>query len=646
MIDRGGGSTPSKRPRPPLSLMDVNTRHQVHIESHRAHIAASFQKFLKGMRRDIETRLLPKDLTEYSRVRMENMLDHVRGDLKDRYGKYYGVWREQIVDFAEYDAEFQGKTMKELFDIDFDLPSRAQLRSAVLSSPLTGIKGPNNGMTLREFYADWAGRRSAQIEGVISRGYYQGLTTAQIVREVIGTKSAHYNDGELARSYRDMETMTRTAVQHAATQARVETLRENDDVVSGLQVVATLDDRTSLLCMSMDGKILDLDTQNLPPYHPGCRSTVVPVLKPPFDELGAGGTRIAKGPDGSEVVPAETTYFEWLKTRPAEFQDSALGPRRAELLRNGGLTAERFSELNLGRNFEPRTLEEIRRLEPAAFAIVENSKNTVAMESGDAGPPASEAPQNPFTPDAYSQERKAAAALYISDEDADAAFRAKSGEVWIASSEEAREAAVAYTGGSGKFNRPLRGYDKDWSQYTYKGVGNVGLNNEGAGEKIRLLTEMIDKSTYEQDVMSIRGYSVPGTEVFLGLDKDSLKKMTIEELKDKIINKDFTDESFLSTGASKDSAFTFEDVIYNIYCPSGTKMLYMEPFSDFGEGNVGGLSGIDWDGKAPALSLGGELELLIQRGTTFRITDVMRNEKGKIVFDMEVVSQSKNKIPR
>jgi len=377
MIDRGGGSTPPKRG---LSLMDVNTRHQVHIEQHKAHITESFQKFLKGMKRDIENRLLPKDLSEYSRARMENLLEHVHDDLKDRYGKYYGVWREQIVDFASYDAEFQGKTMKQLFDVDFDLPSRAQLRSAVLS-PITGMNGINNGMTPRQLYADWVGRGVKRVEGIISRGYYQGLTTQQIVREVVGTKSAHYNNGEMARLYRDMETMTRTVVQHAATQARIETLRENDDVVGGLQVVATLDDLTSLLCMSMDGRILDLDTQNLPPYHPGCRTAIVPVLKPPFDDLGAGGTRIAKGPDGSEVVPAETTYFEWLKTQPAEFQDSALGPRRAELLRNGGLTAERFSELNLGRNFEPRTLAEIKALEPAIFQRVQDTTNGLTQDS-------------------------------------------------------------------------------------------------------------------------------------------------------------------------------------------------------------------------------------------------------------------------
>ena len=52
--------------------------------------------------------------------------------------------------------------------------------------------------------------------------------------------------------------------------------------------------------------------------------------------------------------PASQTYYEWLKTQPAEF-DIAIGTTRAKLLRSGGLSAERFAELQLGTNFQPLT---------------------------------------------------------------------------------------------------------------------------------------------------------------------------------------------------------------------------------------------------------------------------------------------------
>jgi len=43
--------------------------------------------------------------------------------------------------------------------------------------------------------------------------------------------------------------------------------------------------------------------------------------------------------------------------------------------------AERFAKLNLGRNFEPRTLKEIKALEPLAFKNTENSKDVLTSGS-------------------------------------------------------------------------------------------------------------------------------------------------------------------------------------------------------------------------------------------------------------------------
>jgi predicted Fe-S protein YdhL (DUF1289 family) len=40
-------------------------------------------------------------------------------------------------------------------------------------------------------------------------------------------------------------------------------------------------------------------------------------------------------------VPARTTYGEWLRTQPAEFQNDVLGPARADLFR-GGMPLTKF----------------------------------------------------------------------------------------------------------------------------------------------------------------------------------------------------------------------------------------------------------------------------------------------------------------
>jgi len=63
------------------------------------------------------------------------------------------------------------------------------------------------------------------------------------------------------------------------------------------------------------------------------------------------------------------SYYDWLKTQSdtPEFIVDALGKSRAALFLKGGLSSSEFARLNLGRNFEPLTLAEMRDKDPLAF---------------------------------------------------------------------------------------------------------------------------------------------------------------------------------------------------------------------------------------------------------------------------------------
>ena len=150
--------------------------------------------------------------------------------------------------------------------------------------------------------------------------------------------------------------------------ATVASAKANADIVEGYRWVSTLDSRTSELCQSLDGQRFDLGEGPMPPAHPNCRSTVVPVTKT-FRELGIDLPELPEGTRASigGQVPASLTYFEWLKTQPASFVEEALGPTRAAVFLKGGLSADEFGKLQLGRNFRPLTIEEMRELAPKVF---------------------------------------------------------------------------------------------------------------------------------------------------------------------------------------------------------------------------------------------------------------------------------------
>lgn len=86
----------------------------------------------------------------------------------------------------------------------------------------------------------------------------------------------------------------------------------NDLDVERYEIVATLDRKTSEVCRSLDGKVLNMSeyepgvTAN--PFHPWCRTTTVPY----FDDNY--GERIARADDGtSYYVSSNMTYKEWEK---------------------------------------------------------------------------------------------------------------------------------------------------------------------------------------------------------------------------------------------------------------------------------------------------------------------------------------------
>mgnify|MGYP005765880735 CR=1 FL=1 len=124
--------------------------------------------------------------------------------------------------------------------------------------------------------------------------------------------------------------------------------------------------------------------------------------------------------------------------------------------------------------------------------------------------------------------------------------------------------------------------------------------------------------------------TVEGAAKFLGISPDVLRHGTREQLHD-LVNDYITEHAFTSCGSCKGKGFS--GVIFNIYCPKGTKMIYAEPFSHYGNGG-----GRKWDGKKPQTSFGYEDETIIQRGTTFRITKVEKSGSGLYV-DMEVIEQ-------
>lgn len=230
--------------------------------------------------------------------------------------------------------------------------------------------------------------------------------------------------------------------------------------------------------------------------------------------------------------------------------------------------------------------------------------------------------------DAYTEERKNAALDYTERQkkSADKYLRVKAGEVWRESDRDTRDALYGYTAGSGRYNRPLSGFEKPWSdsgsgweEKYFKGVDYVWIDFEDSGDDIRRMTKALERSGYDKDMWLNRGCDLASVESLLEIKRGTLEAMSNADLQ-QFIGKDGRINSFVSTGAAKGTGFTTKRVRMRIYAPEGSEMIYAEPFSSYGNGD-----GKGWDGTSKQSSLGSEFEVIIQRGGSYTVTDMQWN---------------------
>lgn len=156
------------------------------------------------------------------------------------------------------------------------------------------------------------------------------------------------------------------------------------------------------------------------------------------------------------------------------------------------------------------------------------------------------------------------------------------------------------------------------------------------------LTTGIEKSILTKDTFLVRGSDANG---FAGLaqslgDFNKIARMVnsgdVNGLNALLKNQRIVNHAFTSTGIVEGTGFG-GNVAYRIYAPKGTKAVYAEPASYFGNT----ISGEQiYKAGQKYYGVGGEAEIILQRGTEFRVTNITKRGSGNdILVEMEIVNQ-------
>ena len=335
-------------------LLDAGIRHQIFVQRYAGGQVRELLGYLRNMVSDVERKLLEAQTLSEAQ-RLTTQLREIQSVIDDGLERMNRGLLDSVSDLAEYEAEFAVKTLNTASTVDAVLPQSELLRALVTNTPM-GLQVGNakQELTIEQAAQTYSRKKSGELRRIIQTGFVEGATVQDLTSQV----------RRVAKRQRSQaEALVRTSINHISSEARRETHMANADILKGEEFVAVLDNRTTIGCAALDGKIFPFNRGPQTPRHWNCRSVRVPALDDRFQEGGLVGSRASKGSSFTGQVSAKRTYGGWLKDQSATFQDEVLGSDRGKLFRQGGLSIESFSD-DMGRQY---SLDELRLLGPVAF---------------------------------------------------------------------------------------------------------------------------------------------------------------------------------------------------------------------------------------------------------------------------------------
>jgi SPP1 gp7 family putative phage head morphogenesis protein len=330
----------------------------VYLERYKRGQLREVQRFIAQLTEDVTgllgARLDPVQMKSVRNARLQSLLADL-GRLSDASATAMTNYTQsQLRDLAAYESGFLVASARSVLPavVSFDAVAPVQLWAAVTARPFEG-------RLLEDWVADYTVAQRKKLEQAVRTSVVEGETIDQAIRRIRGTAKLNGSDGVLPGATRKTaEALTRTAINHVTTTARERTYQDNQQVVKGVQWRSTLDGRTSLVCISRDGTVYELDAGPRPPAHPNCfpgdqMVTALPPLQAATQRVYDGEMITLRMASGQELTL--TPNHPVLTARG--WQAAGLLDQSDHLVRHG--RGERMAAAQLPHDHVPTPIEQV-----------------------------------------------------------------------------------------------------------------------------------------------------------------------------------------------------------------------------------------------------------------------------------------------
>jgi len=372
------------------TFFEAQTKHAIGLKRVAAGDVRKFQGLLDTAEEELKAKLKTGLAKGMDTTRLRALHQEVKVLRKGVFDKLNGISHADMKTLALSEPAFMEKILGDVLasNMNFAGVDSRLLSALVTAEPFSG--GTNAARTLDGWWKGLAAADSRRITDAINQGMIQGETVEQMVKRV---------QDSMKLTKANATAVVRTASNHVSNKAREQFFKANSEVIGSMMWAATLDGRTTAVCMARDGHYAPTSgtstkgvpqpwlspLQARPPAHPQCRSVMVGVLnkdgvaqkmperstitdtrtrrkreidfrKQAKERLGPKKWKAATPAQrNAEIkterqtwtaenigrVPGKTTYDSFLRKQSAGFQNEVLGKAKADLFR-GGLKLDKY----------------------------------------------------------------------------------------------------------------------------------------------------------------------------------------------------------------------------------------------------------------------------------------------------------------
>lgn len=308
-------------------------KYQISLESYKNGISNEVIRLLDNANIEIAG-FIKKTTNVATKARYKEIsrkLKEVSSALKEKVGQNIDV--EAVINYELRKESKLFGIINSLFKkkkgvvIDFKLPTADQIVTSALFRPAT------DGLTYQSFLDGIEAGLFNSWDSAVRTGYLTGMPTKQIVSHVVGgmSQADKLKQAGTIQQFRNyVYQNTRTVLQSFAEETRERVYKENEQYFGDgeykYEYLATLDNRTCLVCADCSGKLYKkLEDCPHVPQHRGCRCLIIPYFYIENDKRASM----------NGYVDADISFDDWLQEQSAKTQKEVLGATRYKLFQEG-----------------------------------------------------------------------------------------------------------------------------------------------------------------------------------------------------------------------------------------------------------------------------------------------------------------------